>query len=198
MLTGLHAGSYGRFQLGSGLFLTGLDPDSAPDAKTLRAHIADAVADGSGVLGVTRGGGSFRCVPWLRSLGDGAGRTPVRGGVINDGWTVMMTGTLLELTPGNAARMLAMSVTERRGGVTVVTARNDTEVTDYEPRLCWVGSLVSGLVLIELSNVLNMNGASFTFGEQSEGALAFEFRAHAEDDGGEAPFRMLFFEEENE
>lgn len=195
MLSGFHTGTLEHLQLGAGLFLKNFDPDRASCSEELRSMIIGAVESGENVLGATRGGGSFTCVPALRALEMDGVRTPVVGGTVNDGWQVRLSGTLLEMTPENFALALCGGQVEVNGNVTTVRAKMDVDEEDYLPRLCWVGDTARGLVLIELTGALNMTGAAFTFQDKGEGTLPFSFQAHAlhPEDEDTAPFRVMFF-----
>lgn len=196
MLTGIHDRTFERLQLGPGVFLAGFDPEGARDAEALKELLARAIREDRGVIGATKGGGVFRCVPALRQVEADGLRGPRKGGVVNDGWTVRMTGTMMEITPENLARTLATADIARTGRVTTVTLRADVAAEDYLDRLCWVGDTARGAMLIELTNALNMTGASFSFADRGEGVLPFEFQAHSEGpDDGHAPCRILFFDE---
>lgn len=193
MMTGMHSATPERLQLGAGVFLKNLDLTGVSSAVALRQRVAAAIAADSGVLGATRGGGTFRAVPQLRSIeADGAG-TPFVGGTVLDGWDVRMTGTLLEITPANFADALVCAEVTTSGGMTTLRAWESLEDEDYIPQLCWIGDTARGLMLIELTGVLNVKGAAFTFRDRGEGELPFEFRAHADDAEQEtAPFRVVF------
>ena len=194
MLTGMHSGTPERLQLGAGVFLKDFDFDGATGAADLVARAEEAVRTGRGLLGATRGGGSFIYRPLLRSLEADGVRTPFVGSTVIDGWDVRLTGTLLEITPENFARALVCADVTATGGVTVVQAREALTEADYLPRICWIGSTSRGAVLIELTGVLNVKGAAFTFRDRGEGELPFEFRAHAVEPGQDtAPFRIVFF-----
>lgn len=196
MLTGIHEGTFERLQLGPGVFLAGFDPDKAGDAEALRRLVTKAIQEKRGLIGATKGGGVFRCVPALRQVEADGLRGPRKGGVVNDGWNVRMTGTMLEITPENFARTLAMADVVRTGCLTTVTMRADVKAEDYLDRLCWVGDTSRGAMLIEMTNALNMNGAAFSFSDRGEGVLPFEFQAHSDgQDDGHAPCRILFFDE---
>lgn len=195
MLTGLHTATPERLQLGAGVFLRNFSLDGAESAAQLKKRIAAAIVSDSGVMGATRGGGTFTCTPMLRSIEADGVRTPFVGGTVNDGWQVRLTGTLLEVTPDNVASLLLCADVTRSGNVTTVEAREDIAEGDYIPHLCWVGDTARGLVAIELTGVLNRRGAVFTFRDKGEGELPFEFQAHAEDLQQEkAPFRVVFFQ----
>ena len=81
------------------------------------------------------------------------------------------------------------------GGVTTLRPRGTVAAEDHLSRLCWVGDTAQGALLIELTDALNMTGATLTFTDQGEGTLPFEFQAHQSTPGVEdaAPCRILFF-----
>lgn len=194
MLTPITDHTPTSLQLGAGVFLLGLPIDAAPDAATLRAQIADALADESRTLGLTTGGGWFRCTPALRSPESAAGRTPSVGGVLVDGWTVTLTGTLLEVTPARLARLLPGCAVRRSARLTVLTPRAAL-AAEHLPPLCWVGDTAAGLVAIELTGALNTAGAALRIVERGAGTLPFEFRAHRVGPREEeAPCRLIFLD----
>ena len=197
MTTGLRPTSFEHLQLNAGIFLKNFDHSAARNAAELKELIADAILREDGVIGATRGGGTFQCKPETRQVEADGARYAYKGGVLNDRWVVKLTGTMLEITPGNFASALMGGEITRTGGTTVVRARTDIREADYIPKLCWIGDTSRGFVLIELDNALNISGAAFTFTDKGEGLLPFEFQAHQADaiDGDHAPFRIIFFEE---
>lgn len=197
MTTGLRPTSFEHLQLNAGIFLKNFDHSAATNAAELKELIADAILREDGVIGATRGGGTFQCKPETRQLEADGARYAYKGGVLNDRWVVKLTGTMLEITPENFAGALMGGEITRTGGATVVRARTDIRDADYIPKLCWIGDTSRGFVLIELDNALNISGAAFTFTDKGEGLLPFEFQAHQADaiDGDHAPFRIIFFEE---
>lgn len=196
MLTALTDRTVGSLQLGAGVFLLNLDLNRADSARALRAMIADALTDDAQTLGMTTGGGWFRCIPALRSPAQEAGRPPTVDDTLLDGWLVTLTGAMVELTPERMATLLPGTTIRRTGRVTELLPGATLDPADYLPRLCWVGDTTSGLVAIELSHALNVAGAAFHFVERGEGAMPFEFRAHREAPGdGSAPCRVVFLEE---
>lgn len=196
MMTGLNPATFEKLQLNAGLFLRGFDFSSATTAAQLRLLVADAITDGSCVIGATRGGGTFQCAPSLRSIEADGLRSPTVGSTVNDGWTVKLSGTMLEITPENFAAALICADVNRQGSMTTLQVRSEINEEDYIPSLCWIGDTSRGFVLIELTNALNMKGAAFTFTDKGEGTLPFEFQAHQgpEDDPAYAPFRIVFFD----
>lgn len=200
MVTGLRAETFERLQLNAGVFLTGFDYSSATDATTLKAKLATAIEAGTGVLGATRGGGSFECTPQTRTIEADGMRYPFKGSTVNDMWTVKLKTTLLEATPENFKNALMCADITKAGKVTTVRVRTDIKADDYIPTLCWVGDTSKGFVLIQLDNALNLTGASFTFTDKGEGTLPVEFQAHQAslEDQDHAPFRVVFFDEADE
>lgn len=197
MTTGIHSGTFDNLQLNAGAFLRSFDVDSYSDAASLKAAIADLIDSNDGtLLGLTQGGGNFQCTPTMRNIeGDGL-RAPFVGGTVNDGWTVKLTGTLKEITPGNFKDALLSADVQTTDSKSVVTVRTSVAQTDYIDKLCWVGDTAKGLILIELQNVLNVAGATFTFTDKGEGTIPFEFQAHQSSatDQDVAPCRVIFLE----
>ena len=195
MLTTLTDRTVGSLQLGAGAFVLGLDVDGATSATELREQIAEALAQDDQTLGMTTGGGWFRCVPALRSPGEEHRRPPTVGETLVDGWVVTLSGTMVELTPEHIAAVLPGSRVNRTGRVAEMTLTGGLDPEDYLPRLCWVGDTSRGLVAIELTGALNVAGAAFHFVERGEGTVPFEFRAHQEHPAGEVPCRVVFLED---
>lgn len=197
MLSGLHEGSFANVQLGAGVLLTGLEVDACQDATQLRTQIARKIRSGDGVIGLTRGGGKLTCTPLLRSVEADGVRTPRKGSVVLDGWTITLSGTMLEMTADNLTHLLgAADVTCERNKKTI-TLRGRLEEEDYLPRLCWVGDTPKGLLLAEMTDCLSVGGLTLAFSDEREGSLPFTFRAHQ---GMEEawPFRLMLLEEEAE
>ncbi len=198
MITGLRPETFDNLQLNAGVFLEGFDASSYADAAALEDAVLAALEAGTGVLGATVGGGSFVAEPSIRQIEADGMRYPIIGSTVNDMWTVRLTGTMKEVTPENFKRVLiSCDVDTSKPKVTVLTVRTDIDGKDYIPRLSWVGDTSNGFVLIELDNVLNINGASFTFTDRGEGTLPFDFQAHLSDLAKmeHAPFRVYFFDE---
>lgn len=195
MTTGLNPATFEHLQLGAGVFLRDFDFSGATNTASLHQCMDAAVEEGTHVIGATRGGGTFQCTPSLRHVEADGLRAPFAGSTVNDGWSVKLTGTMLEITPQNFAAALISADVETTGSVTTVRVRNTITPADYISNLCWVGDTSRGLVLIELTGVLNRKGAAFTFTDKGEGTLPFEFEAHHMNalDQTHAPFRIIFF-----
>ena len=111
MTTGLRKATWQNLQLNAGVFLKNFDFSGAETVTALKALISDAVNDDDMVLGATVGGGSFSCKPMLRSIEADGLRTASKGSMVNDGWTVRMKGTMLEITPGSFAAAMRLAET---------------------------------------------------------------------------------------
>ena len=68
MMTGLNSRTFEHLQLGAGLFIKDFNPDEASTAAELKALLTQRIESGEGLLGATRGGGSFQCKPALRHI----------------------------------------------------------------------------------------------------------------------------------
>lgn len=196
MLNHVQPGTAEHLVLGAGLFLRDFRFDAAQDAAALRSLVCAAAADDAHVLGATREGSRFSCVPRLRQLNAGGVRQPYVGGTLCDGWQVRMTGTLVEVTPANMAMLLAVADTRQHGRLTTVSVSSQPDIAAHLTNLCWVGRQGSGFVLIELLGALNMTGITLSISDQGEATAPFCFEAHALTPGDqtEAPFRVVFFE----
>lgn len=196
MLTGLRPETFENLQLNAGVFLKNFDYASATDAATLEDAVLDALESGTGVLGATRGGGSFECTPETRTVEADGMRYPFKGSTVNDLWTVKLKTTLIEATPENFKDALISADLTTTGNKTVIKVRTAIRAADYIPSVCWIGDTSKGLALIKLDNALNIAGATFTFTDKGEGTLPVEFQAHQGSlkDMEYAPFEVVFFD----
>lgn len=198
MITGLRPETFTQLQLNAGAFLKNFKWSTYTDADKLEEAILAALEARTGVIGATRGGGTFQCTPTIRQIEADGMRAPIKASTVNDMWTVKLTGTMLEITPENFkdALICADLTTDTGGKVHTIRIRNDIEDSDYIPSLCWVGDTSQGFVLIELENALNLTGATFTFTDKGEGTLPFEFQGHQADlsKSKYAPCSIVFFD----
>lgn len=197
MTSPIRTEAFQKLQLNAGIFLANFDHSSITDATALKTAIAAAVTAGTSILGVTRGGGTFTATREIRTPDVDGMRYPFKGADFVDSIDAYLSGTLLEATPDNFARLFSQADKAENGKKTTITVHTaiNTE-TDYLPHLCWVGDLADGtLVLIELDNAFNTADFSLTFTDKGEGTLPFEFHARQEDvsDYDNAPFRVIFF-----
>ena len=102
------------------------------------------------------------------------------GSEVIDKWDVKLTGTLIEIVPGNIVRVLATGEATDNVGKTVTTVKTRTSLkdTDYIKSVTWVGDTSKGAMMITLFNALNTSGATLTINDNGEGTLPFGFVAH--------------------
>lgn len=197
MITGLRPETFMNLQLNAGVFLKNFDYSKYTDASALETAILAALEAGTNILGATQGGGTFQCTPTIRQIAVDGLRYPVVGSTVNDMWTVKLTGVMKEVTPENFKDVLLSADIEGTGNVRKIKVRTDVLPKDYINSLCWVGDTSDqGFVLINLNNVINLNGANFTFTDKGEGTLPFEFQAHHKElaDMEYAPCEIVFFD----
>lgn len=196
-LTGIREATFEKLQLDAGAFFVNVDISQATDAQSLKTLLASELETEENLLGATRGSGSFECTPKLRTIEANGMRDPFIGSTRNDGWSVFMSGSLLEVTPENFKRVMMSAEVEGEGAVKTLTLRTPIKNEDYIPSVLWVGDTSKGFVVIEIKNALNTTGATFTFTDRNENVLPFRFQAHADDlhDMDYAPCRVIFFDE---
>lgn len=105
------------------------------------------------------------------------------GSEVIDKWDVKLTGTLIEIVPGNITRLLATgeATDNEAKNITTIKTRTSLKDTDYIKSVTWVGDTSEGAMMIKLYNALNVSGATLTINENGEGTLPFEFVAHQSD-----------------
>ena len=192
----IRAAAFDNLQLNAGIFLTDLNYSSIADSDALKTAIASAVQSGETILGVTRGGGTFTVTKESRTPEVDGMRYPFKGSDFIDSVDAYLSGTLLEVNANNFKRLLASGDVTTSGKKTTVSMRTAIEASDYISKLCWVGDIADGsLVLIELDNAINTSDVSFTFTDKGEGTMTFEFHARQASvaDYDNAPFRVVFF-----
>ncbi len=198
MTTGLRASTFENLQLNAGMFLANFDYSTATDAATLGALLKTEreKASGSALIGATRGGGTFVCTPNTRSIEADGKREEWKGSSVNDGWTIKLTTTLLEINATNLKRSFGtadVTDTEKKHTIKI---RTDIKDADYIESLVWVGDTSKGYVLIAIKNALNTAGATLTWTDKGEGTIPVEFTAHQDglETDGYAPCEVIFFD----
>lgn len=198
MTTGLRASTFENLQLNAGMFLANFDYSTATDAATLGALLKTEreKTSGSALIGATRGGGTFVCTSNTRSIEADGKREEWKGSSVNDGWTIKLTTTLLEINADNLKRSFGtadVTDTEKKHTIKI---RTDIKDTDYIDSLVWVGDTSKGYVLIAIKNALNTAGATLTWTDKGEGTIPVEFTAHQDglETDGYAPCEVIFFD----
>lgn len=198
MTTGLRASTFENLQLNAGMFLANFDYFTATDAAKLGALLKTEreKPSGSALIGATRGGGTFVCTPNTRSIEADGKREEWKGSSVNDGWTIKLTTTLLEINAANLKRSFGtadVTDTEKKHTIKI---RTDIKDADYIDSLVWVGDTSKGYVLIAIKNALNTAGATLTWTDKGEGTIPVEFTAHQDglETDGYAPCEVIFFD----
>ena len=198
MTTGLRASTFENLQLNAGMFLANFDYSSATDASTLGALLKTEreKSSGSALIGATRGGGTFVCTPNTRSIEADGKREEWKGSSVNDGWTIKLTTTLLEINASNLKRSFGTADVTDAEKKHTIKIRTDIKDADYIESLVWVGDTSKGYVLIAIKNALNTAGATLTWTDKGEGTIPVEFTAHQDglETDGYAPCEVIFFD----
>ena len=186
-----------RIQINAGLFIENFTiGSSVTDAASFKTALESAVTAKTGLLGATRGGGTFVATPEVRELEADGKRYRTKGLTRIDSWDIRLTGTLIEAYPGNFKRGLISADVTTSGSVDTITLRTAIADSDYIDKLSWVSLLGDGTyMVIEVYNVVNLDGLTFTFQDKNEGTIPFNFAAHHEDitEQDEAPVKILYF-----
>ena len=193
---GLSSRTPERIQVNAGLFLENFSCDSIADAAGLKSALATAVSAKTGVLGATRGGGTFVATPEVRELEADGKRYRTKGLTRVDSWDVRLTGTLIEAFQDNFKRTLISADVETSQKVDTLTLRTAIDDSDYIDKLSWVSLMGDGsYMVIEVYNVVNLDGLTFTFQDKNEGTIPFNFAAHQAEieNQDEAPFKIRYF-----
>ena len=195
--TPLRTETFENLQLNAGIFLKGFNYSSITDATALKTAIASAVSAGTGVLGATRGGGSFTVTRDIRTPEVDGKRYGFVGDSFVDSVDARLSTTLIEITPENIVDAFGSATSTTSGKKTTIKLGTAIGTDDYLTSLCWIGDLADGrLVLISLDNALNTADFSLTFTDKGEGTLPVEFHAHQDDvnDYDYAPFEIVYFD----
>lgn len=198
MTTGLRASTFENLQLNAGMFLANFDYSTATDAATLGALLKTEreKTSGAALIGATRGGGTFVCTPNTRSIEADGKREEWKGSSVNDGWTIKLTTTLLEINATNLKRSFGTADVTNTEKKHTIKIRTDIKDEDYIESLVWVGDTSKGYVLIAIKNALNTAGATLTWTDKGEGTIPVEFTAHQDglETDGYAPCEVIFFD----
>ncbi len=162
MLTGVTSNTKNNFQLGAGLVCTGFE---------------DGVI--SGIIGATRGGGSFTAVPTIRQPEVDGLPDNAKDFKIIDFWVATLTTTIFETTETSIKLALAGGSASTSASVTTITATQGIVPTASYADLWWVGDTSDGnKIAIKLSNALGSNGFNFNFVDRGEGTFELQAIAH--------------------
>lgn len=195
--TPLRKETYKSLQLNAGVTLVNFDLTDYSDAAALKTALIAAIADGSKLLGATRGGGTLTITRDIRQVEADGVRSRFKGSEIVDAADAYLSETLIEITPDHLKAVLGnVDVDDTNPTHIIVTMRTAFEDGDYLDNVVWIGDTSEGFMAIELQNALNTADFTFTFADKSEGTANVEYHAHQEDvnDNEELPVKLHFFE----
>lgn len=159
MLTGVTSETKQNIQLGAGVLCSGF---------------VSATKVISGIIGASRGGGSFTAVPTTRQIPVDGMPTHTVGMEVIDDWIATLNVTLLDTT--ETAIKLALGAADVTSGV--IKARHEIKEEDYED-VYWVGNKAGGgFLAIKLLNARNKSGFNFTIVDKGEGTFSLALIAN--------------------
>lgn len=179
--TPLRAETYKNLQLNAGVLLINCDLSSYTDAETLKTALASLIADGSTLLGASRGGGTFVITRDIREVEADGVRASFKGSKIVDGGDAYMSITLIEQTPEHLKAVIGNAdIDDTAPNHVTMTVRLAIDDDDYIQNVVWIGDTSEGFMAIELYNALNTADITFTWADKNEGTVTAEFHAHQE------------------
>lgn len=157
---------------------------------------ASAVLAGK-LIGATSGGGRFQAVPTMRPIEIDGAKGPVKGLQVIDEWLVDINANVKEVTKQSImAALVATAVdTSMSADYDIITAKSSIALTDYIDNITWIGKL-SGTnepVIIQVYNVLNMEGFGVDVADKAEGIINLAFRGHVIDTDLETPPFKIYY-----
>lgn len=179
--TPLRAETYKSLQLNAGVMLINCDLSSYTDAEGLKTALASLIADGSTLLGATRGGGTFVITRNIREVDADGVRASFVGSKIVDGGDAYLSTTLIEQTPEHLKAVIGNAdIDDTAPNHIKIKVRLAIDDEDYIQNVVWVGDTSEGFLAIELYNGLNTADVTFTWADKNEGTVTAEFHAHQE------------------
>ena len=177
--TPLRADTYKSLQLNAGVLIYNTDISQYSDAESLKTALAAIIADGSKLLGATRGGGTCVITRDTRKVEVDGARANFVGGTIVDGGDAYISVTLLEQTPEHIKYVIGNAdIDDDAPNHVKVKIRLAIDDSDYIQNVIWIGDTSEGFMAIELYNGLNTADVTFTWADKNEGTVNAEFHAH--------------------
>lgn len=194
MLDPCTASTPAHLQLGEGVLLRGVSAEEVFAAADAAACLARLLQEPSHRIGATKAGCEFRCVPTVLDATRGS-RTPAAGETLFSRWEVTLSGTLLEITPENAALLLNQPLAETADGPRWLQPE-PSPMPDITSDICWVGDTGSGLMAIFLQCPISTGGLVFRAQRDGLGEAAFSLMAQKPGPAASGlPCRMLWLKE---
>lgn len=178
--------TYKTLQLNAGCLIVNTDITQYNDAESLKTALATLIADGSKLLGATRGGGTCVITRDTRQVEVDGARGNFKGGTIVDGGDAYISVTLLEQTPEHIKYVIGNAdIDDDAPNHVTVKIRLAIDDDDYIQNVIWIGDTSEGFMAIEIYNALNTADITFTWADKNEGTVNAEFHAHQEGIGAD-------------
>lgn len=199
----IRAQGFKNLQLNAGILIknAGAALTGQLDIHQLKVAVQNYITQGTQILGMTSGGGTFTITREPRIPEVDGRRYAFKGAQFVDSMDGYITSTLVEITPENWQTVIGTTApfddnTATKAAYKIKTALDNTA---YLTDITWVGDLADGrFAVIVLNNALNTSDITFTFADKNEGKLPFELHAHQSGVNvyDTAPFKICFFNEE--
>lgn len=191
--TPLRADTYKSLQLNAGVVIVNTDISAYTDAESLKTALAEIIADGSALLGATRGGGTCTITRETRQVEADGVRGLFKGGTIVDSGDAYISTTLIEITPEHLKTVIGNAdIDDDAPNHIKIKVRLAIDDDDYLTNLIWVGDTSEGFMAIELANALNTADITLTWADKNEGTLNLEAHAHQDSIGEEEYLPITF------
>lgn len=187
ILSAFSKGTAKNMQLDAGILVRNLENILEFDGTLVEAN----------KLGATSGGATFSATPELRNIFDGidGAKGNYKDGNVIDNWEITLTATVKEMTAKNLQLAMASADITEDENFSVLTPRMNVSTSDYIDNICWLGTMNGSTnpMIIELKNVMNTNGISFTAEDKGSGSVELELKAHFDlSKPDEVPFKIYF------
>ena len=189
--------TFQKLQIDSGILLAGFDYAAITNAADLKTAIAAEITAGTKLLGVTRGGGTFRAMRVFRTPEVDGNKTPFVGGDFIDSMEAVIRTALIEVRKDNIKRLFTTATETQSGDKTTISIGTAINAADYLTNLLWVGDLLDGgLIAIELLKAINLADIELTWSETGEMSMPCEFHARQNTpcESNTMPFKVIFFD----
>lgn len=144
-------------------------------------------------LGATKGGSELVIEIELRQPEIDGVKGRFKGGQFVVAENAQITVNLAEVTAKNLSLALPTSSLVTTGLESdVITSKGKIELTDYLDNVTYVGTTSSGKeVIVQLFNVISLEGLSMTTEDNNEAVLPIVFGAH-KTDGTTSPYKIIY------
>lgn len=196
MLDPCSARTPAHLQLGEGVLLRSISWEDISAAADPAACLAQLLQAPAHRIGATKAGCEFRCVPTVLDTTRGS-RTPASGETLIGRWEVTLSGTLLEISPENAAMLLNQSLTEADAAL-IRLEPQPTPVPVSSGDVCWLGDTGSGLLAIFMQCPVSIGGLVFRPRRDGLGEASFTLLAQkATPEQPGLPCKLLWLKEDH-